>query len=150
MQTFLPYPDFQKSAQVLDQKRLGKQRLECLQILGAIHNIRVKYPPVFNPKPVRGWKNHTATKMWVGYEKALAHYMKACCDEWISRGYKDTRLEALNYFFPQLLRGNYQLPLWFGRDEIHASHRAALLAKKYEYYKEFKWKEKPEINYIWG
>lgn len=33
MQTFLPYPDFKKSASVLDNKRLGKQRLECLQIL---------------------------------------------------------------------------------------------------------------------
>ena len=35
MQTFLPYADFQRSAQVLDYKRLGKQRVEALQI----HNI---------------------------------------------------------------------------------------------------------------
>lgn len=33
MQTFLPYPDFKKSAQCLDYQRLGKQRLECKQIL---------------------------------------------------------------------------------------------------------------------
>jgi hypothetical protein len=32
MQTFLPYPDFQKSAQCLDYKRLGKQRCEAWQI----------------------------------------------------------------------------------------------------------------------
>ena len=28
MQTFLPYNNFYKSAKVLDQKRLGKQRVE--------------------------------------------------------------------------------------------------------------------------
>lgn len=33
MQTFLPYPDFALSAKVLDNKRLGKQRLEAKQIL---------------------------------------------------------------------------------------------------------------------
>jgi len=29
MQTFLPYPDFARSAAVLDRQRLGKQRLEA-------------------------------------------------------------------------------------------------------------------------
>lgn len=33
MQTFLPYPSFIKSAQCLDNKRLGKQRVEAYQIL---------------------------------------------------------------------------------------------------------------------
>ena len=33
MQTFLPYPDFARSAAVLDRQRLGKQRVEVLQIL---------------------------------------------------------------------------------------------------------------------
>lgn len=36
MQTFLPYPDFAQSAACLDNKRLGKQRVECLQILRAL------------------------------------------------------------------------------------------------------------------
>ena len=35
MQTFLPYQNFIKSAKCLDYKRLGKQRVEALQI----HNI---------------------------------------------------------------------------------------------------------------
>jgi len=33
MQTFLPYPDFERSARVLDVKRLGEQRVECIQVL---------------------------------------------------------------------------------------------------------------------
>ena len=36
MQTFLPYSNFYKSAKVLDQKRLGKQRVEVLQLLNSI------------------------------------------------------------------------------------------------------------------
>ena len=36
MQTFLPYPDFKKSAKCLDYKRLGKQRCESWQIYLAL------------------------------------------------------------------------------------------------------------------
>lgn len=36
MQTFLPYPDFKMSAECLDNKRLGKQRSECLIVLRSI------------------------------------------------------------------------------------------------------------------
>ena len=36
MQTFLPYADFPGSAKVLDRKRLGKQRVECCQILNTL------------------------------------------------------------------------------------------------------------------
>ena len=33
MQTFLPYADFAQSAKALDPKRLGKQRVETIQIV---------------------------------------------------------------------------------------------------------------------
>ncbi len=46
MQTFLPYPDFEKSAKVLDRLRLNKQRSETLDILRTL----------FGDK--QGWKNH--------------------------------------------------------------------------------------------
>ena len=36
MQTFLPYPDFAASAAALDDRRLGKQRVEALQVLRAL------------------------------------------------------------------------------------------------------------------
>ena len=56
MQTFLPYEDFKRSAEALDNKRLGKQRVEAMQIYKAC--VLDDY----------GWKNHPAVKMWVGYE----------------------------------------------------------------------------------
>ncbi len=36
MQTFTPYADFDASVQALDQKRLGKQRVEVIQIVRAL------------------------------------------------------------------------------------------------------------------
>jgi len=36
MQTFLPYESFRESAKVLDWRRLGKQRVEGMQIINAI------------------------------------------------------------------------------------------------------------------
>ena len=46
VQTFLPDPDFVATARLLDGRRLGKQRVEALQILRALH--RQSY----------GWKAH--------------------------------------------------------------------------------------------
>jgi hypothetical protein len=42
--------------------------------------------------------------------------------------------------------GNY--PLWLN-ETFCSSHRAALLAKNFEYYKQFNWTETPKIEYIW-
>jgi hypothetical protein len=52
MQTFLPYNDFVKSARVLDYKRLGKQRVEGMQIINAITGINRK-----DGKPYKGQYN---------------------------------------------------------------------------------------------
>jgi hypothetical protein len=74
MQTFLPYPDFAESAAVLDSKRLGKQRVEALQVLRAV--TRLTY----------GWKRHPAVRMWVGYAEGVGAYGTVMCLEWVSRG----------------------------------------------------------------
>ena len=50
MQTFLPFKSFQKTAKCLDYRRLGKQRVETMQILKALSQENY------------GWKNHPATK----------------------------------------------------------------------------------------
>lgn len=55
MQTFLPYPDFERSAAALDYRRLGKQRIEAYQILQTLQN----------PEQ-RSWRNHPAVRMWRG------------------------------------------------------------------------------------
>ena len=59
MQTFLPYPDDRASAADLDDRRLGKQRVETLQILRAL------------TWRTYGWQNHPAVRMWRGFVPAL-------------------------------------------------------------------------------
>lgn len=131
MQTFLPFPDFAKTASVLDYRRLGKQRVEAWQILRSI--TEGDYP---------NWRHHPAVKMWRGYPDALAAYMNTCIEEWIRRGYRNTMLIRS---VPQHLI----LPPWLGDPAFHASHRAALLFKEPTHYSQFDWPETPQIAYIW-
>ena len=68
VQTFLPYPDFRRTAEALDSPRLGKQRVETLQILRALE------------LPEYGWGNHPAVRMWRGYTPALVCYGLTCVE----------------------------------------------------------------------
>ena len=125
MQTFLPYKDFNKSAEVLDNKRLNKQILEGYQILKVLSS----------DDPKAGWRNHPAVKMWRGHEKALLAYVMACVDEADKRGIK-TINNVRN--IKDLFLANYDnwgngLPNWFhDNDQSHrvmATHKANLYHK---------------------
>jgi hypothetical protein len=135
MQTFLPYADFNKSAEVLDMKRLGKQRVETLQIVKALLT------------PSYGWQNHPAVKMWRGHEWYLYLYQNAICNEWTSRGYKDTCLDKTLIAMAGQPIG-IKKPEWLGREDIHQSHRSNLTRKMPEWYSEF-WEEPDDIPYVW-
>ena len=78
MQTFVPENTLQNSVRVLDRQRLGKQRVETLQIMKALAGLS------------KGWTNHPATRMWRGHEYALLCYQHYTVEEWKRRGYKDT------------------------------------------------------------
>lgn len=130
MQTFLPYPDFQKSLQALDSRRLGKQRVEAYQIIRTI-----KYGG--------GWSHHPAVKMWRGHINALKLYYNLSLDEWIIRGYRN-RMKKM------AVRGKISYPPWFGNENFHAAHRSNLLRKDKTFYSRFQWKESPDLPYLWG
>lgn len=130
MQTFLPLPNFQLSAKVLDWRRLGKQRLEAAQLLKAMY-------------AQGAWSNHPACKMWKGYTIALQHYHDIMILEWKSRGYKNT----MELFLPNL--DDMILPFWFGDSAFHASHRSNLLRKDSAYYGKFGWTEPQDLPYVW-
>jgi len=136
MQTFLPYESFTESAKVLDNKRLGKQRVEGYQILRVLMGI------------TKGWANHPAVKMWRGYEHALACYIFEICDEWTSRGFKDTiKQKVLDMGFHD--SNAYHAPEWFGDINFHSSHRSNLLRKDKIHYGQFGWKEPDDLPYFW-
>lgn len=128
MQTFLPFSDFARSAKCLDMKRLGKQRVEAYQLLKG------------------SWPNHPASKMWRGYEYALAEYGIAICLEWIGRGYKDTCLQKI--LDEQRRFTNTGMPVWFGRGDFHRSHRSNLLRKNPEHYSQY-FSEPNDLEYVW-
>lgn len=130
MQTFLPYPDFQSSARVLDWRRLGKQRVETLQLLRG-----------------GGWRHHPAAQMWRGHSNALVAYGLAICDEWLSRGYADTcRGKILEHYDAQ---SSSAMPHWLGDPAFHAAHRSNLLRKDPIHYGQFGWTEPADLPYLW-
>jgi len=83
VQTFVPYADFARTAAVLDTKRLGKQRVEVIQIVRAL------------TVPGYAWSSHPAVLMWKGHEEALGRYGLAMCEEWRRRGFGDTCAETI-------------------------------------------------------
>lgn len=135
VQTFLPYPDFAATASVLDDRRLGKQRVEGLQIVKAI--VVAGYP----------WRHHPAALMWAGHEDALECYLTAVCDEWQRRGFADTCRASIRAHLdtagvappvPQaVLAAGDRLPPWLGDETLHRSHRGSLLLKDPEWYGRF-------------
>tara|TARA_R110000782_G_scaffold72796_5_gene145610 strand:+ start:287 stop:757 length:471 start_codon:yes stop_codon:yes gene_type:complete len=134
MQTFLPYKNFSLSAQTLDYKRLGKQRVEAFQVLNVLLG-RTK-------TKAKGWLNHPITKMWTNYENALKLYTNVMIDEWINRGYNNTMKH-------EVIEGNIVYPSWLGNDLFHSSHRANLLRKDEGYYSKFYWNEDSSSPYAW-
>jgi len=135
MQTFLPYQDFYKSADTLDNKRLGKQRVEGLQILNAIvHNT--------------GWRHHPIVNMWRNHEDWLFEYIRVICNVWIEKGFKDTVKDKLFDQYPQFVKLNpNNKPIWVGNQKIHISHRSNLYRKDPVFYNQFK--KFPSLPYTW-
>jgi Pyrimidine dimer DNA glycosylase len=161
MQTFLPFADFAKSASVLDNKRLGKQRVECLQILQTLakgeyvvdvtsHAVKAEIAVTGVWPRKTAWYNHPAVRMWRGYNDRLAEYSLIICDEWLKRGFKDTCRAKIGQL---LLASPYTLgmiPNWLGNSDFHASHRSNLLRKDPIYYSKFGWTEPPTLSYVWS
>ena len=142
MQTFLPYDSFAESARCLDRQRLGKQRVECKQLLLALGVQVGEHKPTDS-----SWANHPAAKMWRGCELALAHYAVMVCSEWRRRGYSDTLLDQFAALLYSLPAG--PVPSWVGSDAFHASHRSNLLRKDRSWYGQFGWSEQDDLPYVW-
>jgi hypothetical protein len=148
VQTFLPFADFEASARALDTRRLGKQRVETLQIARAL------------TRPGHGFRHHPAVRMWRGYEEALGAYGDAVCREWVRRGHADTcqvkietDLAAAGVPAParseQELRAAGQLPPWLGDEALHRSHRSALVRKDPGFYGPQFGDVPPDLPYVW-
>ena len=148
MQTFLPYADFGESARVLDKRRLGKQRVETIQVVRALTVAGY------------GWRHHPAAAMWAGYEEALVRYGLDICTIWCELGNADTCATTL---VADLARGTGlsaprgqaelaaagELPPWLGDRAFHLSHQSALLRKDPTHYRPFFTRVPDDLPYVW-
>jgi len=137
MQTFLPYADFKKSAECLDYRRLGKQRVEARQIINVIMQIK-------NGKDASdvAWGNHPAIYLWYDYLPALIEYHNVIVEEWIKRGYKNN-MTLLGC--PAIVK----YPPWLGRKDFHDAHKSNLLRKDKEFYGKYNWDIPDDLPYKW-
>lgn len=133
MQTFLPFADFKKSVEVLDYRRLGKQRVETYQVLNIL----------LGRTDSKGWVNHPVTRMWRGYEEAMKAYQNITISEWIRRGYNN------NMSFEEVDESSIVMPFWFGDERVHRSHRSNLLRKDFNYYSQY-FDEPADLEYYWA
>jgi hypothetical protein len=144
MQTFLPYRDFTRSSQVLDSPRLGKQRVETLQVLRALE--LGEY----------GWRSHPVVKMWRGRTAALVLYGLENVRAWRERGHADSTYDMILEFAPQVgtatqadLAAEGLLPSWLGDGRVHVSHRSALVRKDPDVYRPVFGDVPDDLPYHW-
>src|SRR5688500_16671294 len=148
MQTFLPVADFAESARLLDSPRLGKQRVETLQVLRALE------------LPDYGWASHPVVRMWRGRTPGLVAYGLAMVRVWRERGVADTTETLIGEFAPEVvgvpqaeLAAAGLLPSWVGDEALHLSHRSNLIAKDPEFYRprftERFGIEPDDLPYVW-
>jgi hypothetical protein len=148
VQTFLPHPDFHAAAAVLDSRRLGKQRVEAIQVLRAL------------TVPGYGWRHHPAAAMWAGYEEALTLFGLVTCEVWTATGRQDTCSATLRADLlrgtglavertQQELAGAAELPPWLGDTAFHRSHQSALVRKLPEHYRRHFPDVPDDLPYVW-
>lgn len=148
MQTFLPYSGFDASARVLDRRRLGKQRVETIQILRGL------------TVPGYGWRHHPAVAMWAGYEEALVRYGLDICAVWCETGAADTCAVTLaadlkqgtgltEVRTQQQLDSAAELPPWLGDSTFHRSHQSSLVRKDPDHYRAHFGDVPDDLPYVW-
>jgi len=127
LQTFLPYSDFERSARVLDPRRLGKQRVEVIQVVRAL------------TLPSYGWRHHPVTLMWSGFEEALGAYGLVVCRVWRELGSDDTFADTIGSDLARAgvgplrsqddLAATDELPTWAGRRSVAPQPPVGALAQ---------------------
>ncbi|KUI17724.1 cytoplasmic protein [Mycobacterium lehmannii] len=148
MQTFLPCPGFDDTASVLDTKRLGKQRVETIQVVRAL------------TVPGYGWRHHPAAAMWAGYEEALVRYGLDICAAWCRLGHADTCATTMvsdltrttGIATPRTqddLAAAGEVPPWLGDPAFHRSHQSVLVRKDPLHYRQFFPDVPDDLDYVW-
>ena len=158
--TFITSPSLEKCAKNLDNLRLGKQRVECIQLISFIENTNNK-----------GFKNHPVLIMWKEHVTALKVYCNFMIREFIARGFENTipiyELDETKIVFydnifneetglteiikPQIEKDSIVFPIWFNWNPLILTHQASLLKKNNNYYSKI-FEHNPKffkLGYLW-
>lgn len=128
---FIPFSDPIKIAKVLDDKRLGKQRVEAKQIITIIDG----------EAKSKAWCNHPVVLMWKGYSRQLKYYYNCIVQEWIKRGYVNN-MELYG------LDDKPEMPWFMNNKSVLLSFQASLLRKNYDHY--HKYFKDPRVKLFMG
>lgn len=141
MQTFLPYPDFLESANVLDKKRCWKQVVEAHQIIDILTASQSYMGGIVEP---RSWRNHPAVKMWEGHIPELKIYfncfLKTCVEVYgINTAYVpyNSFTDFCNVYHQRDFIHDsviLKMPWWHGNINFHRAMRARLIEKDEAFY----------------
>lgn len=151
MQTFLPFllvwdesktvlenlqACFRLTAQLLDNKRTGKQRVEAMQLLNIL----------LGRNADSSWKRHPVLHMWKPWTEALKLYYNCFLEEWMARGFvnnlplEDIDEEALT---------EQGIPPFLSNKHFVDRHRANLMTKHPDFYEKYEWGVEPRQGYYW-
>lgn len=95
MNVFMPHLNSEDSVQTLDNRRLCKQILECMQIIKLVETIK------YDHKTIGGYVNHPITQYYKNEYNFLVCYAFDCCLEYAYRfGKKHSyEKEIVNRFY---------------------------------------------------
>jgi len=140
MQTFFTRTSLVRSLDDLDDARLGKQRVEGLQIIQTLTGMSEAY------------KNHPVMFMWQSYESALIIYTMMACLAWQRRGFADTTFWKVARITEALEKQDafyYERPPWLDDVDFLRSHRSNLIRKLPERYGPLFKRTPSDMPYLW-
>lgn len=160
---FIIVPNIQLTADMMDKKRIGKQRIEVKQIIDILEEIDKN-----GSSKSKSRVSHPAIKSWIGYTNHLKVYFNIIVRKWISYGFKNNYelydIDERPYnIVPCIFDGKtasydiskfnqYSFPFWVSFPPFYMSHQASLCRKDPLHYRGLLRDElKPFLNngYFW-
>ena len=127
MNIFVPVTDFTEIAECLDDRRLNRQRSDVTAVLRKLMDESAE-------------DDHPLVKMWRGNERFLCRYGLAICMEHQARGNSGQTAQKILEYRNEFGVETDVEPEWWGRDEVHDSHKSYLVRAQPSHYRQF-WPE---------
>lgn len=124
MNTFVPVTDFNQIAEMLDDRRLNRQRADVTAILRKLMEEESE-------------DDHPLVKMWRGNERFLCRYGMAICMEHQARGNTGQTAEKILEYRAQFDPETDVEPEWWGETKVHDSHKSYLVRSQPSHYRQF-------------